>query len=385
MRKAEGGKKERRALAGPLSCALFVLLLLGLSPSAPARVTGLCLDCHTMHNSQGGEPVALTNGAAWKGGALTGDPEPSPQSHLLVTDCVGCHSSTGSETIVTLPGGGKVPIVYNQSLPLEPLAGGNFFWVVRDGDAYGHNVSGVGEPDGVLHSAPGRDRRTGFCADSCHDTLADPPSGKNYERGGCRGCHVFTYHHEDNAVYRFLKGHGAEAPAGDLAPERRDIQKHPDYVAGREHPAWEQNATRTEHNYYKGTDRAYTSTGTALGQYHSVSAFCAGCHYAFHGPYDPLNSSGAGSAGPWLRHPTDVAIATSGEYAGYDPITDYSVETPVAWLDPETPDRSEAVVMCLTCHRAHGSDQPELLRFDYDEMIAGSGRSSGCLRCHASK
>ena len=41
-------------------------------------------------------------------------------------------------------------------------------------------------------------------------------------------------------------------------------------------------------------------------------------------------------------------------------------------------------VACISCHRAHGTPNDDILRFDYSTQIAGSGSSSstGCLGCH---
>ena len=92
-----------------------------------------------------------------------------------------------------------------------------------------------------------------------------------------------------------------------------------------------------------------------------------------------------GSSSPWIRHPTDIALPSTGEYGGYDPVNNYSVEAPVAWLDPANPTRAGAVVMCLSCHRAHGSPYPDMLRWDYNAMVAGGGGSGGCFTCHTQK
>ena len=92
-----------------------------------------------------------------------------------------------------------------------------------------------------------------------------------------------------------------------------------------------------------------------------------------------------GSSTLWIRHPTDIALPTSGEYGVYDPTTAYNVQTPVAWLNPSSPARSDAVVMCLSCHKAHGSPYPDMLRWDYTTSIAGGGASGGCLNCHTGK
>jgi len=83
---------------------------------AAAEVTGVCSGCHTMHNSQGGDPMA-------PGGT---------HATLLINDCVGCHSSSESSTTYSL-GTSTVPVVnYKSGEPNTYLAGGNFWWVADD-------------------------------------------------------------------------------------------------------------------------------------------------------------------------------------------------------------------------------------------------------------
>jgi predicted CXXCH cytochrome family protein len=40
----------------------------------------------------------------------------------------------------------------------------------------------------------------------------------------------------------------------------------------------------------------------------------------------------------------------------------------------------DAIVTCISCHRAHGSPYYKLLRWDYAGSI-----STGCAYCHTSK
>ena len=79
--------------------------------------TGSCSECHTIHNSQGNAAVAYKLNAGYNGF----DSDLSPNEMLLVSDCVGCHTSTGASTIVN-----NVPIVFNTGAFNNPLAGGNF-------------------------------------------------------------------------------------------------------------------------------------------------------------------------------------------------------------------------------------------------------------------
>jgi predicted CXXCH cytochrome family protein len=354
-----------------------------------------------MHNSQDGAPMAVTGGAWEAGGFLNGAASATPNDQLLVADCIGCHSSASGQTVMTI-GSSDIPIVYNYVAPVDPLAGGNFHWVAQGDDTKGHNVYGISAEDQLIPQSKGAPGHDGiFCADSCHYSLADPPAPGiimnrgNWNRGGCRGCHVFTYHHTDNGVYRFLKGHGASGLPADIdtgANYRGNIATWTDYVQGVEDGDWEQTKSSTDHNWYLGTTVQYTNDGSTnpdggLRTQHTITAFCSGCHWGFHGPIssDANGVYGMGPmGGPWIRHPVDIAYPSVGEYGAYDPVNSYSVEAPVAWTNTTAPG-SGPVVMCISCHRAHGSDQPDNLRWDYGTMIAGGGGSGGCFTCHSKK
>jgi len=47
----------------------------------------------------------------------------------------------------------------------------------------------------------------------------------------------------------------------------------------------------------------------------------------------------------------------------------------------------DAIVTCISCHRAHGSQYADLLRWDYATMTAHNGTTGnvGCFQCHTSK
>ena len=64
---------------------MIIFFLFGLQIHAYAKVTGVCVNCHTMHNSQNATIMA-TYGAAGQPWTGTG-----PYPALTRADCLGCH------------------------------------------------------------------------------------------------------------------------------------------------------------------------------------------------------------------------------------------------------------------------------------------------------
>ncbi len=352
----------------------FLVFLLVIVSNVWARVSGLCSNCHTMHNFQNGSVV-------------TGS---GPNPALTKVDCVGCHSSEDSSTTYQL-GSSVVPVVLYRggSAPTQYLAGGNFWWV-KEGlggdDTKGHNVF-LNEDDDNLTVAPGYNISS--CGtDSCHNNLSRPASGASDPdldlegRYGCRGCHLRPKHHADDSDtiidsadegwFRFLSGHMSGQGHG---------------VVGIEDPDWQATVSPSDHNEYLGsTSGSYTEYGGfgALGN--TMTAFCTGCHGRFH-----VQNGQVTGGSPWLRHPSDAVIPNSGEYASY---TEYNPLAPVArpnltgYNGPSsivTPGTD--LVMCLSCHRAHGSPYPDMLRWDYLNAckVGVANDECGCFICHSAK
>jgi predicted CXXCH cytochrome family protein len=298
-----------------------------------------------------------------------------PYSWLNTNSCLGCHTSTTGNTIVEI-GGSRIPIVFNTGgYPVEPLAGGNFYKASLGGsgnDIYGHNVEGISGADNNLVYVPGKqiggdDTLSITDCYNCHKFMAGIPGYPfTKSRSGnvliCEDCHTPKHHADDSSTvvdstggwYRFVYE-----------------------VKGIEDTDWEQTVSPTDHNEYQGET-------TALGG--SISDYGCGCHGDFHALRNP---SEVGSGSPWLKHPADVALPTLGEYSVY---TTYNPQAPVARPDLSGySGPSEVVtpgidqVMCLSCHRSHGSDQPDMLRWNYSTMVAGGGGSGGCFTCHTQK
>ena len=346
-----------------------------------SKVSGPCSDCHTMHNSQNNSVIIS-----------------QPQQYLLKKTCVGCHTGTN------VPGE-KTPYVFDTSAPsynVNTLAGGNFYWVLQD-SRNGHNclsIPGMSQ-DPYLSFAPGWHGPNGNGATgpvNCNVCHGSHTGGGVYPQGAhgdcsschsklssCESCHKPAHHADDSGPvvgqsggwYRFL-----------ISPNHPDPKTG---VKGIEDDDWELTHSSTDHNEYYGSSNPDGSADN------SISHFCAGCHGYFHGIVQSANNNGQS---PWLRHPTNIAIPNKGEYKLYNTqdgshIGPYSNLAPVA-RDPNeitsmtgasstvTPGKDQ--VMCLSCHRAHGSPYPDMMRWDYSQCNAGSTNSNcGCFVCHTAK
>jgi predicted CXXCH cytochrome family protein len=174
---------------------------------------------------------------------------------------------------------------------------------------------------------------------------------------------------DTDAFFRFIQGHMSGGGWG---------------VSGIEDDDWEYTVSAADHNEYLGKSfepktyqqiTPFTSIGTTM------TAYCCGCHGVFHYEKDASNN--------WIRHPSDAVLPDSGEFDLY---TIFNPDAPVArpatsatrddfvnWsaADSEVVP-GEDFVMCLSCHRAHGSPYPKMLRWDPTAADA-------CVACHTVK
>jgi predicted CXXCH cytochrome family protein len=320
----------KRLITKTLLCSAVVAgLFLVVQGTANAAITGNCVSCHTMHNSQDGTNFTTS----------------TAQDNLLLNGCLGCHQGTSTE-IASRPVNVaySAPIVYTtDAAPTKTLAGGNFYWMNATNDNLGHNVTDIGNPEGVL-------------------TSGGPGGSFAISNLSCTACHVGGGHHTG--------GSGGAADGSSVANSYRFLSGS---VTGVEDTDWEYTVASNDHNTYNGnTD----TDGTG-----SISGHCALCHGDFHG-----SANIGGTSSPWTRHPTDVALPATGEYADYntyDPQAPVGATTNVTDFTSVTTNQN--IVVCTSCHRAHGANQPDMLRWTYSTMNAGSSGTTGCFVCHTSK
>lgn len=156
------------------------LAIYGLQPSVDAKVTGVCSNCHTMHNSQDGQQVYNGNTA-----------------YLLKADCVACHTNSGNIGDNTIDIDGST------------TAAGRF--TNGAGDTLVHNVAGLYGVDGTLGNTPPGNTTALTSQLACYGT------------NGCHMRYSGTYHHSDTAPYRFLKlANGADVLGKESANREYD-------------------------------------------------------------------------------------------------------------------------------------------------------------------
>lgn len=362
------------------SCQFGFLVGVGLGVfllAAPvsAKVGGQCAICHTMHNSQGGAPMALdASGAA----------QATPNDVLLLRGCVACHTGTNSGGVSS---SGTIPYVNQTTAPTygatgtenttNTLAGGNFYWVAAGASATGHNVA--------------TDALVGPDANFTNPLM--PPGATTaltaqLRCAGVNGCHGDTTASSDFAA---MKGthHGNDATIDGTTVIKSF--RFLNGVLGLEDPDWEYQATAAAHNQYKGVDRTdETDPGG------TISSLCASCHNDFHngtGNVGGTNPSTGTFASPWVRHPTDFDMgnAAGAEYAGYGGVGNaYVPSAPVASVAVGSVVSTvtfvdDTIVTCISCHRAHGTPNADLLRWDYSAVSAGGGGTGACFECHTTK
>jgi hypothetical protein len=359
---------------------LIISFILIFSGEVHAVITGICSDCHTMHNSQGGSAMVTYT---------YGSETTEPKSYLLRGTCLGCHAQGDPNMIASL-NGNDVPQVYH-TYATDDLAGGNFAYILGTkgsgaSDAKGHNVVEFSDYENTLEGPPGHHlpdnievNLTCAGATGCHgkrinsDPLIDLKGSHHQNIDGKLDTADQVYN-----SYRFLWGVKGLENNGSYKWQNKDANNHNEYF-GATTPMIVGGACNTSLCHDPGGKRPQNNT---------ISGFCSTCHGAFHVRVWLDGDPGIGddTSSPFTRHPTDVILPGSGEYAAY---TSYNVTAPVARTT--VPDNmsnivtpNSDVIMCLSCHSAHATDNPDMMRWNYKSSNLSTA-ISGCNVCHTSR
>lgn len=362
-----------KAIRISITILAAALLALGISTSAFAFHSGgvaECEGCHSMHSPGDGE-----------GGFLLTKKDQS-------STCLNCHAAAdvtaSSYHVMTYP----VPAA--GSAPVERTPGGDFAWLKKNytytvrstttnelGQSHGHNIIAADfdlSVDTDFPQAPGGTFASSqLGCQSCHNVhgkyrmMIDQNVGIVVAKTGAPIVASGSYDTSPEpgvawatGVFRLLHGgneQGVNFPGAVLA-----------VTPGTYNRTEAVTQTRT----------AYASPGTTQG-FTTVGRWCAACHPDMHstGNYvHPIDASlGATIAGYYNSYVSSGIMtgSASSSFLSLVPFAEtQSSPNPAAlrshaknndsYLNgPATGDR----VMCLSCHRAHASGWPEMLRWNY--------------------
>jgi ferredoxin len=348
---------RKALLVGTLSIAV-ALSLSGIALAFHDGGVAYCGGCHTMHNSQDGQPVDpnAPNGNSW----LLKDETPSDV-------CLSCHTQTGTTS------NGRYVLSANMLAPQSEQGAGDFVFLLEDNLNDGHN--------GHLTAnfIPGYKGGHSIVAPS-KNLAADPTftmgPGGSFPSSilGCTSCHD----PHGNEHMRLLN------TTGPIQDGLYTFTNPAPEAAGISTSSAESNAN---HTAYQG----------------GMSEWCSNCHADFHNSTHNLHPSGSTLTG---EEATRYGIyAGTANQNGGDPTASYLAmvpfEDPAMTITSAGGPTANSKVMCLTCHRAHATTGPDIGRWDFKITVwseegvesgswampnpyAGSGadQRSLCNKCH---
>ena len=334
-----------------LAAALLILAVPAFAGEWHTGTTNVCTDCHTMHFSQqhnwdGTSPVSTT--AQLDGNWLSAT---GPNNYLLKAPanelCLSCHDGQTFAPDVLGVNINAAPTNGRSAGALNEVALGSGYE-----DWKGHTLGSVNTPPGFDPTVIGASA-----------TWYDPAGGLE-----CISCHA---QHGPAGAYRNLGPYALGGAAGNARPTyvisttndaTKDVWIN---MAGPYTPNTGNAATfnplfATANISYNRNDATVGTTKTS----NKLDTFCASCHGEFHGgPTDATISNGSTIAGldGFIRHPTSqmlIGAAGAAGYGGHSSLTRYTAATTKVKVYSSVAGYTDATPGCVTCHKAHGNQNP---------------------------
>jgi len=308
----------------------------------------LCYDCHTMHfsmqhgldGSAGPVSNTPTTGGNWLG--ATG-----PNQFLLKapanTLCLGCHDGKSFAPDVLAANGG-IGTTNRQAGALNNTSGATPYETYK-----GHTLDSTDTPPGFDPAKIGAPA-----------TWYNPASGLE-----CISCHA---QHGPATSYRNL---GAYALGGAATAAR------PTYVINGTNdptkdvwinltPGWTAGNPPATPDYYDQSKVSFNrndATVSSVKTSNKLATFCAACHANFHGgPGDTNIGASAAALDGFIRHPSSqvaIGAAAAQLYGGHSSLSRFVANTTkVKVAASDRTAYTDASPICVTCHKAHGNQNP---------------------------
>ena len=339
--------KQGLSIAVVLAVAVALAAVPAVAGEWHAGTNNICADCHTMHfsmqhNFDGTTPVP-TN-PALNGNWLSGS---GPNAFLLKAPanelCLSCHDGQSFAPDVLGANANASPTQGREAGALNDDALGSPY------DTYkGHTLGSTDTPPGfdptvIGASATWYDPAAGLECISCH-AQHGPASYRNlgpYSLGGTAANCRPTY---------------AIAAANDTT---KDVWINlASYTAGSGDAA-------TFDPFYDRASISFNRNDATVGTTQTsnkLDTLCAACHGNFHGGAGDANI-GASSAAldGFIRHPTSaVTLGAAGAqgYGGHSSLSRYTGATTKTKVYSDASGYTDASPGCLSCHKAHGNQNP---------------------------
>lgn len=291
-----------------------------------------CSDCHTMHYSQ----THQYDGTAGAGTpSLSGGPNANLLRQTGGTLCLACHDGStaapdvvGTDTNSTGSGGRQAGALTTGSASYE--------------DYKGHTLT---------------------------TSSVTPPGGSAMAGGlSCANCHAV----HGSSSYRNLNttiSYQFATAANNSTDVRVNLAAYPGAGSGMSGGYYSRN--NIFFNELSGTESPYGD-------------FCAQCHGNFHG------TANTGASADFTRHPTEavelntIGTATTGRYT----TRTNKVQVMKASNSGAVTDWENANPSCMSCHKAHGNQNPFGLLYMSTGTVNEQGSSGGtamrdlCGQCH---
>jgi len=340
--------------------AVFAVAI-GFSSTADAMHgggVGHCDACHSMHNSAD-NPVGVGRDGptgATPNNILTKGSDAS-------STCLNCHKRNGGYGVLSTDGSNKT-------------SGGDFWWVAND---YSYPGRGGSATD------PGMNRGHNIIAADYGLTVVDSDNltapGGTYASGllGCTSCHdahgqVEGGTKEGSMPISVSGSYGAEDPTDGSIHGNYRILGDSEYNAG--------NRDADDYDFTVDAPVAHAngSNGYSVDYGSGMSEWCSNCHEfvgaAMHvaGSSALLNGFATNynsyiATGDWVAGGGNSATSNDGIVPFERGEDDGSLLDETSTVGPD----SGSNVMCLTCHRAHGSAYSNAGRWDFEaELLADS-------------
>jgi hypothetical protein len=333
------------------------LMTIGMTGTAFALHGGgvaHCDACHSMH------ATTIASGATANSVLLKGSDASST--------CLNCHESTdGKGYHISSPDGSATG------------QGGDFYWMKNDYTATIRGTVNTSHAATHGHSIVATD--FGFAADS--DNLTAPGGSYDATKLGCTSCH--DAHGQVNGGTKNgslpISASGststADAEAGSILGNYR-LLGDAVYLAG---GVDDQHAFTNGAPVAVGRNITGASYNAQVDYGSGMSEWCANCHGDFLGAADNMHPAGNGvDLGSYVGNYNSY-VAT-GDFTGtqdiaYDALVPFERGTALrSELNPQSTvgPNANSNVMCLTCHRAHGSAFEHGTRWDMEaELLVTKG------------